>query len=134
MGFVIAFIEMQSSKRNFNTETIHNMIKFTGESNVPFLRHCNPNAFPVVNFEFLTVFTGKLEIYLQRFIFVIGSLFIKMVFTLYIFNIYCILAATKCQLSSLSHNRHNLYFFKCQRDKKTPIFFNCFFANRLNHC
>jgi hypothetical protein len=36
MGFVIAFIETQSRKRNFNTETIHNMIKFTGESNVPF--------------------------------------------------------------------------------------------------
>jgi hypothetical protein len=31
-----AFIETQSRKRNFNTETIHNMIKFTGESNVPF--------------------------------------------------------------------------------------------------
>jgi hypothetical protein len=36
MGFVIVFIETQSRKRNFNTETIRNMIKFTEDSNVPF--------------------------------------------------------------------------------------------------
>jgi hypothetical protein len=68
------------------------------------------------------VFTDKLEIYPQRFIFVIDSLFIKMVFTLYIFNIYCILAANKCQLSSLSHNRHNLYFLNVNETKKHQYF------------
>jgi hypothetical protein len=44
-----------------------------------------------------------------------------MVFTLYIFNIYCILPARECQLSSLSHNRHNLNFFKCRVKLKHPV-------------
>jgi hypothetical protein len=43
----------------------------------------------------LTVLKDKFEIYNQRFIFVISSLFIKMVFILYIFNIYCIVRSIK---------------------------------------
>jgi hypothetical protein len=63
----------------------------------------------------LTVLTGKFEIYYQRLIFVIVYLLH------YIFNIYCILAATECQLFSLSHNRHNLNFFKCRVKLKHPV-------------
>jgi hypothetical protein len=36
--------------------------------------------------------------------------FYLMIFTLYIFNIYYILAATEGQLSSLLYNLHNIFF------------------------
>jgi hypothetical protein len=67
----------------------------------------------------VTVLTGKFEIYYHRLIFVI--VYLLKWFLHYIFNIYCILAATECQLSSLSHNRHNLNFFKCRVKLKHPV-------------